>query len=562
MNFLENIFDRLKKTPNRVVLQEVRNGQLVRITCGVFLDAIRRARLFLHYYGLGKGDRCSLMAHNSIEWAAVNLAILAEGIIAVPLYARQSSEELAAMMRDCAPALLCCGSEELRQAINRYWPEAPPTVLLEEMLASTGKQAELPQRPESRREKDPAVIIYTSGTSGEPKGVILDTGNIDHMLSCTTSRLDLLMEGQGEIEQVFHYLPFCYAGSWILLLSCLSRHSQLTLSTDLSKLKDELALAAPQYFLNVPVLLERIRSGVEQELKRKGGLAWTLYRHGTQAWTAGRDSRLSFSGRMWLSLAENVVFRAIRKKLGPRLKALICGSAPLSMETQLFFMMLGIPVLQVYGLTETTAICTMDHPRHITPGRVGPAIPGIEMRLGENDEILVRGPNIFPGYWNRPRETSTAFVDGWFRTGDQGDIDASGNWRIIGRIKNLLVLASGHNVAPEPIEESLLQAIPNAQQVLLTGHGRAFIAALITGPIAREQAQKAVDETNVHLPHYKRIRAFHLCAEPFSMENGLLTANGKLKRDAITAQYAHQIDELFQLAVPVKDSEGSSTRTL
>ena len=557
MNFLENIFEFLAKTPDRVVLQEVRKGQLVHITCGTLLDAVRRARLFLHYYGLGKGDRCALLAQNSIEWVAVDLAIIAEGLIAVPLYARQSPEELAAMMRDCSPALLCCGNEELRQSIARHWPQAPPTVLLEEMLSPTGKQAELPQRPESRDDGDPAVIIYTSGTSGEPKGVILNTGNLDHMLSCTTARLDLLMKGQPEVEQVFHYLPFCYAGSWILLLSCLSRNSQLTLSTDLSKLKEELAVAAPQYFLNVPVLLERIRTGVEQELKGKGGLAWMLYRRGAQGWAARRENRLGFGGGLWLALAEKVVFRAIRKQLGPQLKAFICGSAPLSVETQLFFMMLGIPVLQVYGLTETTAICTMDHPRHITPGRVGPAIPGIEMRLGDNEEILVRGPNIFSGYWNRPQETSAAFVDGWFRSGDQGDVDAAGNWRIFGRVKNLLVLASGHNVAPEPIEENLLKALSNAHQAVLVGHGRSFVAVLLTGQVDRTQVQKSIDEINAQLPHYKRIRAFHLCEEPFSIENGLLTANGKLKREAIASRYASQIEELYRFNAPAGENAAS-----
>src|SRR5205823_2953234 len=134
--------------------------------------------------------------------------------------------------------------------------------------------------------------------------------------------------------------------------------------------------------------------------------------------------------------------------------------------------MLGVPVLQVYGLTETTAICTMDHPARLQPGRVGPAIDGIEMKLGPGDEVLVRGPNIFGGYWNRPQAASDAMSDGWFHTGDQGEVDGAGNWRITGRIKNLIVLGSGHNVAPEPIEEKLLHKIAGAQQVLVVGNGR------------------------------------------------------------------------------------------
>jgi long-chain acyl-CoA synthetase len=248
---------------------------------------------------------------------------------------------------------------------------------------------------------------------------------------------------------------------------------------------------------------------------------------------------------LWLKLADALIFSAVRKKLGPNLKALICGSAALAKETQMFFMMLGIPVLQVYGLTETTAICTMDHPGKITPGYVGPAIPGIEMKVGENSEILVRGPNIFCGYWNRPQETANSFIDSWFRTGDQGEVDSSGNWRIIGRVKNLIILSSGHNVAPEPIEEALLPAIPGAKQVVLVGHGRSFLVAIVTGGVMQDQVKTALDNANRHLPHYKRVHDFLIQAEPFSIENGLLTANGKLKRDAIASRLHEALEALY-----------------
>ena len=198
-----------------------------------------------------------------------------------------------------------------------------------------------------------------------------------------------------------------------------------------------------------------------------------------------QENQARFADASWLALANALVFPTIRKKMiGANLKALICGSAPLNVETQLYFNMLGIPVLQVYGLTETTAICTMDDPRHVEPGRVGPAIRGIEMKLGENEELIVRGPNIFPGYWNRPQETAKALRDGWFHTGDQGEVNAAGNWRIIGRIKNLIILGSGHNIAPEPIEDELLRNLPGAQQVVLVGNGRGYLSAIITGKVA------------------------------------------------------------------------------
>ena len=213
--------------------------------------------------------------------------------------------------------------------------------------------------------------------------------------------------------------------------------------------------------------------------------------------------------RIWLWLANALVFPTIRKKMvGENLKALICGSAPLTPETQDYFSMLGIPVLQVYGLTETTGICTMDDPHHVAPGRVGPAISGIEMRLGENEEIVVRGPNVFPGYWNRPQQTAEVLRDGWFHTGDQGEADASGNWRIVGRIKNLIVLGSGHKIAPETVEEEIAHHLPGAQQVVIVGNGRGYLSAIVTGSVSGEQVQAALDAVNSQLPHYKQVRAF------------------------------------------------------
>jgi long-chain acyl-CoA synthetase len=253
-------------------------------------------------------------------------------------------------------------------------------------------------------------------------------------------------------------------------------------------------------------------------------------------------------------LARKIMFPAIRANIGPNLKALICGSAPLAADTQFFFMMIGIPVLQVYGLTETTAICTMDEPGNVEPGRVGRAVPGVEMTTAESGEILVRGPHIFPGYWQRPAETAKALEGGWFHTGDQGEADPSGNWHITGRLKNLIILNSGHNVAPEPLEQALAASLPEAQQVVLLGNQRSSLAALITTSGANGSSngasaakiQSTLDALNAGLPHYKQIRAFQVLPEPFSMENGLLTTMGKLKRDAISTRFAAEIEKLYQ----------------
>ncbi len=548
MNFLESIFAQLEAAGNTTVLWEFHDQAATQNRSNGLgghglLKLVAQARAFLLSKGLKKGDRCALLAHNGIDWVALDLAIMAEGFIVVPLYARQAPAELSAMMKDCSPALICCGDAALRDGIVQVWPEAPPQCLFNEVFANAGASVNGNPR---LAESDPVTIIYTSGTSGEAKGVILTAGNVGHMLGCASGRLDLLMENKPAQDRVFHYLPFCFAGSWIMLLTCLLRRSLLTLNMDLGKLAAEMRGAAPDYFLNVPALLERMRKAVDEQLWKTGGLARVIYSRAKGAWIRKRDGHSRFADATWLALANAGIFPTIRKKMiGDNLKALICGSAPLSLETQLYFNMLGIPVLQVYGLTETTGICTLDDPRHVEPGGVGPAISGIEMKLGENDEIIVRGPNIFPGYWNRPQETAKSLRDGWFHTGDQGEVDGAGNWRIIGRIKNLIILGSGHNIAPEPIEDDLLKNLPDAQQAVLMGNGRGYLSVIVTGNVNREQLQAAVDAVNPGLPHYKQIRAFHIHAEPFSIENGLLTANGKLKRDLIAARLQSEIEEMY-----------------
>jgi len=558
LSFLDDIFAQLEAAGDEVVLRELRGGktqQAASLLSGRdLLGSIAQARIFLAAKGLKKGDRCALLAHNSIGWVAMDLAIMAEGLIVVPLYARQAPSELIAMMKDCSPALICCGDGELRDGIVENWLEAPPQVLFEDVFGNEpSAQGSVASHPLQRTQgmghpvdADPVTIIYTSGTSGEAKGVVLTAGNVGHMLGCTSSRLDALMKSERGQDRVFHYLPFCFAGSWIMLLTSLLRRNVLTLNTDLSKIASEMRAVAPDYILNVPALLERMRKAVDEQIWKTGGVVLSIYSRAKGAWVRKHEGQARFVDFMWLGLANAAVFPTIRKKMiGSNLKALICGSAPLNVETQLYFMMLGIPVLQVYGLTETTAICTMDDPGHVKPGRVGPAIRGVEMKLDENDEIMVRGPNVFPGYWNRPQETAKALRDGWFHSGDQGEVDAAGNWRIVGRIKNLIILGSGHNIAPEPIEEEVLRNLPGAVQVVLVGNGRGSLSAVVTGDVTREQVQAALDAVNPGLPHYKQVRAFHIYSSPFSIENGLLTANGKLKRDLIAARLKDEIEDMY-----------------
>ena len=244
MNFLENILGRLAQSPERVVLEELRPAGKVAVTAGKLLESVAAARSFFAASGLRKGDRCALLAGNSAAWTAVDLAAMAEGLIVVPLYARQAPAELAVMLRDAQPRMVCCGDAALRESVRAAWPDAPALMLLDEALAggasvsqpsTTGRprQAAAVAPPVALADDDPVTIIYTSGTSGEPKGVVLTVANVTYILSCTKQRLDRLMRSSAGPDRVFHYLPFCFASSWLVMLSCLSRQSVLRLATDL-----------------------------------------------------------------------------------------------------------------------------------------------------------------------------------------------------------------------------------------------------------------------------------------------------------------------------------------
>jgi long-chain acyl-CoA synthetase len=565
-NFLQNIFDQLSKSQSRVVLREVHGDTFVSVTGGELLQQVQYVREILKKSGMQRGDRCALLAGNSIRWTVVDLALIAEGVIVVPLYARQAPAELAAMMRDCQPrALLTCDAK-LGEMVAQEWQKsgdtnaAPQEILFDDIWSQFTAKApdKTVPAPDVAADAEVVTIIYTSGTSGEAKGVCLNAGNVTFMLSCTTERLDQLMRSgnapaQGtrasgqQPDRIFHYLPFNFCASWIALLSFLSRDSTVTLSTDLNRLVDEIGLVAPHYFLNVPTLLERVKRGVEAAFAKRAAIVRWLFAKARAAWQKKKSGGATVLDAIWLALGRRLIFNKIKERFGAYIRALICGSAPLTPETQEFFDMLEIPVLQVYGLTETTGICTMDNPRApVLPGHVGPAVRGIEMKVAENQEIVVRGPNVFPGYWNRPEDTARALRDGWFHTGDQGEVNAHGNWRISGRLKNLIILNSGHNVAPEPIEERIAAQLPDAQQVVLVGNGRGYLCALLAGNVERVAVPSVLISVNADLPHYRQIRNFAIVTEVFTPENGLLTANGKLRRDAINAYFQKEIAAMYE----------------
>ena len=540
-SFVATIFAATAAAQTRPLVIEI-HGKEQRPTTGAeLLKLVAHARGLLRSAGVRPGDRVALLAPNSSRWVAADLAILAEGAIVVPLYSRQDPRELAVMVRDCAPALVLASDALLADALAAAWPEHPRIALYSELFAAEPVTAE----PHPLLADDPVTIIYTSGTSGEPKGVVLTRANVDYMVPQTAAAVHEITGTRGAPDRVFHFLPLCFAGSRVMLWTQLYRGNPILLSTDLQDLAREMGTADPHYYLNVPAVLERIRNGVGAKLRERGGVAAKLYQRGQDAFKKQRAGTANLLDTLTLALARKLVFTKIKQQVGPSLEFLICGSAALAEETQWWFELIGVRVYQVYGLTETTAIVTMDKPGQIEPGHVGHALRGCELKIGEGDELLVRGPNIFASYWGRAAATADAIRDGWFHTGDRCELTAAGNLKIIGRAKNILVPESGHNIAPEPIEQNFLDHCPSAEQCMLVGHARPYLTLIVPGDVPEADIQAAIARVNADVPHYRKIKTSLRVPEAFTIENGLLTANQKLRRRAVEDHHKAAIDQVY-----------------
>lgn len=560
MSFVHEILERLEIQPTRVALASGSGEARRLVSAGELRELIQRARGRLRATGLRLGDRVALCAPNSPEWVACDLAILAEGAVVVPFDPRQAGPDLEALLLDSDASLLV--GETPTQPYGLRFLEL--ATLCGEQNSAEGAEEALDEPPRSAPPDALATLIYTSGSSGRPKGAMLTRENLAFMLATTEARLEELSGLEFGEERALHYLPLCYAGSRVLLLSALLRGAEIELLADPRQLSEHLPSAEPDYFLNVPLVLERFRRAAEEAVARKGALLARLLRAAVAASArleesrADEESRPRKRDRLLLAAARRTVLAPIRARFGPRLRGLICGSAPLAPETQRFFHALGIPVYQGYGLTETSALCTLDRPGQIRPGYVGPPLPGVELRLSPAGEIETRGPHVFAGYWARPEATQAAFApEGWFRTGDAGAVDEAGRWQIGGRLSALLVLSSGHNLAPEPLEAELTRLLLEALgpghdelQVCVVGHGQPHAAALIADPgeLPGALLQSVLEGLNAGLPPKAQIyRHLHL-AESWSAEDGQLTTNLKLRRREINARYARQIADLYARA--------------
>jgi len=539
----------------------------------------------LHELGVRKGDRVSILAENCPEWAITDWATLCLGAITVPIYPTLTAPQVGEILRDSEPKVLVVSDKKQRrkaceavegtglnpQMICIEPDSGSETPSFEQMLNQPGAltESELRALVDASQPDDIITFIYTSGTTGEPKGAMLThrnlISNIEAVLELIDWRPDDVFLSFLPLSHVFermggHFLPI-YAG-----LTIAYAESLFTLANDMLEVKPTLMLGVPRFYASV---MDRILASVRQMPPLRQKLFYRMLEVGkvyAQCWREGRSAPLGV--RLQHAVLDKLVAAKIRERVGGRLRYFISGGAALPKEVAEFFHAFGILILEGYGLTETSPVLTVNPPNAPRFGSVGKPIPGVEIKIAEDGEILARGPNIMLGYYKKPEATAAAIdPDGWFHTGDVGHMDADGYLYITDRKKDIIVLANGKNVAPQPIENMLKQS-ELVQEAVVYGDGmsapvalivpnidalRAFAKqagieadgdALLNHDAIQKRFRQELERVNRELADFQRLKGFRLISKPFSIETGELTPTLKVKRRVVAEKYAHLLQEM------------------
>jgi long-chain acyl-CoA synthetase len=578
-NLTDDIVANADRHPGTAVLarREALGGAWTDVTAAEFLAEVRRTAKGLVAAGIEPGDRVALMSRTRYEWTVVDYAIWYAGAVSVPIYATSSDEQVAWVLSDSGARAAVVETPQQAAAVavaggigpDRLW------VLdgdgLEQLHARSDDVSddELERRRSAVTAADLATIIYTSGTSGRPKGCLLTHGNFIAELDAATTELSVLFESEDASTLLF--LPLAHVLARIIQVGAIRKRVRLGHSADVRRLVRDLEEFRPTFVLAVPRVFEKIFTTASQNAASEG--RGRLFDRATDVAIA--YSEASERGRVgpWLrgqhALFERLVYERLRATLGGSCRFVVSGGAPLGDRLSHFYRGVGLPVLEGYGLTETTGAVTVNTPDSTRVGSVGRPLPGTTVRVDDDGELLVRGPQVFSAYWRNDEATGQVLTeDGWLRTGDLGEIDAEGFVRITGRRKEILVTAGGKNVAPDLLEDRL-RAHPLVSQCMVVGDGKPYVGALVTldrdgfahwagqrgksakvagstrDPDLRAEIQGAVDEANKSVSQAESIRRFTVLDRDWSEETGELTPSLKLRRNVVMREFRREIQSLY-----------------
>ena len=574
--------DRLAKDPDGpfVEVRTALGGAWTSLTVREFVAQVRAVAKGLVASGLEPGDRVAIMSRTRYEWTLVDFAVWTAGGVGVPVYETSSPEQVRWIASDAGARLAVVETAAHAAAVAQVRDDLPG--LAEVLVIDEGAVAELSARgldvPETEidrrsriaRGADLATIIYTSGTTGRPKGVELTHGNF---VELTRNGV----EGLGEVcarpgSRTLLFMPLAHVFARFIQVLCVPSGAVMGHTPDTRNLLPDLASFQPTFVLAVPRVFEKVYNSAEQ--KAGTGPRLRLFRWAAKVaitWSRAQDTPGGPSAVLSAQhrLADSLVHRKLRAVLGGRAAFAISGGAPLGERLGHFYRGIGVRVLEGYGLTETTAPTAVNRPGLTKVGTVGPAFPGTSLRVDDDGQIWVKGPHVFRGYRHMAEQTAEALVDGWFRTGDLGELDEDGYLRITGRSKEIIVTAGGKNVAPALLEDRL-RGHPLVSQVVVVGDQRPFIGALVTldtemlpgwlsmhglppmdvataasDPRVLEALDRAVERANEAVSRAESIRKIRVLTSDFTEANGYLTPSLKVKRAAVLKDFATDIDELY-----------------
>ncbi len=592
MNIAELLNKNCDRFPTKGAIGFKKKDKWTEISWNAFRRLVFKTANALRSSGIGEGDRVAIFSDNSAEWIVMDLAVLALGGITVPVYATNTEEQAAYILKEAACKIILTGNQEQYDAAANLltggetalekiivakkatWIKKEHSVYLEDFIKEADENFDIIER----RPEELATLIYTSGTTGVPKGVMLTHGNF---INCIEAHFDYFKFKNFENEVSLAFLPLTHVfeRSWTLL--SLFGGAKVYFLENTKLIASALTEVKPTMMCAVPRFYQKIYAGVLEMAASSGGLKKKIFNWALEVGTQAAEYRrvnkeMPFLLRFRIHLAHTLVFNKIHQKMGGRLWFMPCGGASVSADVTRFFEAIGLHITVGYGLTETTATLTAFPLDHYIHGSAGQPFGDTEIRIGENDEIQAKGSGIMKGYYLKPEETAAVFTeDGWFRTGDAGKIDEEGNLTITDRIKDLMKTSNGKYVVPQPIE-NMLSDNNYIQQAMIVAEDRPYVTALIipnfealqqeierrrlaftnwaemvNTETIRDLYRQKIDEIQQHLPGFEKIKKFVLMPSEFEISTGEITPTLKVKRNVILKKYAALIENMYSGNQPI-----------
>ncbi|MFF3626875.1 AMP-dependent synthetase/ligase [Streptomyces sp. NPDC002164] len=586
------VFEYAEDEPDRIALgRKDANGIWRDVTAAAFRDEVLALARGLIAHGVRFGDRVALMSRTCYEWTLFDFALWSVGAQSVPVYPTSSAEQVHWMLHDADVSAVMVEHEDHAMTVASVIDRLPGVKRLWQLdadavaeLVDAGGRVEDEVVHRHRRAVTPesvATVIYTSGTTGRPRGCVLTHANFMFETDTMASRWRSVFRSRpGDEAATLLFLPLAHVFGRMVEVAAVRGRVKLGHQPDLSAkaLMPDLVSFRPTFVLAVPYVFEKVFDAARRRAEAEGRAAAfdkavdvaVTYAEAMEARAFGTGPGPSAGLRVQHQFFDKVVYRKVRESLGGRIRHAMSGGSGMDRRLGLFFEGAGVTVYEGYGLTESTAAATANPPERTRYGTVGQPVPGTTVHIAEDGEVWVHGPHVFAGYLSAPEATAAVLRDGWLATGDLGSLDADGYLTITGRKKEILVTSGGKSVSPAGLEERV-RAHPLVAQCLVVGNDRPYVAALVTidqdavehwlamqgrellrpeelvrDPGLETEIRRAVVAANTSVSQAESIRTFRILARPFSEEHGLLTPSLKLKRKAIEAAYAAEVEALYR----------------